>query len=557
VSALHGPRRNAWLWLAVPALGAGLLVLHDASADGAPVLHEFIEHFVGQELPGAARATPPAAATPTANTSASGPAGEANDDGAAGAEQGGSEFGADTFRIDSDTSRPDNVRYSDPFTPEVAPFKRSIAYDAVDADFELFVSDRHLVPVGRSDNVTPTTEAFHAALDLSLNANQPLRIPTVGPGARVRVAHTDPSVAFQIMKDSAENWFVQSPDSRAVRLVLQIAVDRRSFGTPLPHSSYAVLAAALPAVPDIVKDNAREVAELLGVPKAARPRDVIGLLVDHFRRFRPSERRFAGRGASLYRQLAISSRGVCRHRAYAFVVTALGLGIPSRFVHNEAHAWVEVFDGQLWQRIDLGGAAQNLELDTADRPRHVQPRDPFAWPAGSDPASDMVDRSLHDRASAPAGNPPGSNAPNDAPASDAPASNAPGSEPAERGGVDDDDTEPGSAPNLAPEPQAPSAPTPPAQGSSVQLSIDTSQGRALRGEGFEVSGSVAVAERACPQVQVEVALKPSTGAPVALGTLLTDDRGRFSGRLALPWSLPLGDYTLSAESPQAARGCEP
>ena len=57
----------------------------------------------------------------------------------------------------------------------------------------------------------------------------------------------------------------------------------------------------------------------------------------------------------VYLDLALSQRGVCRHRAFAFLVTALHLGIPTRMVVNEAHAWVEVSDGTLWHRIDLGG----------------------------------------------------------------------------------------------------------------------------------------------------------------------------------------------------------
>jgi transglutaminase-like putative cysteine protease len=535
-------RRRLTLWLALPALAASALVWRDAGAELEPPLHEFIENFSGGQLAPGKSAPPPSAQAPA--NAAQGPGAAASDEPAAGGDQEGSELGADTFRIDSDTSRPDNVRYTDPFTPEVAPFKRSVAYDAVDADFELYVFDRQLVSVGRSQEVTPTTEHFHAAFDIALEPGQPLRIPSVGPGARVRVAHTEPAAPFAIVKDSAENWFVRSPVSRpAVRLTLQIAVDRRSFGSPLGDPSYAVLAAELPSVPEIVKDNAREVAELLGVPRSARPREVISLLVDHFRRFRPSERRFSGHGASLYRQLAVSRRGVCRHRAYAFVVTALGLGVPARMVLNEAHAWVEVFDGDLWQRIDLGGAAENLQLDASDRPRHVQPRDPFTWPEGSDPASEMVDRGEHDRAG-------------DAPAGDAPPSDAPAS------GAVDDDADPASMqPSaIAPEPaataSAASAPlAPPATKSSLRVSIEASQGRALRGEGFEVSGSVAAMDRACPQVQVEIALVQQSGASVALGTLLTDDRGQFTGRLAIPWSLPLGDYTLSASSPQAAEGC--
>jgi hypothetical protein len=68
---------------------------------------------------------------------------------------------------------------------------------------------------------------------------------------------------------------------------------------------------------------------------------------------------------------------VCRHRAYAFVVTAQALGIPARFLQNEAHSWVEVkLPSAGFLRIDLGGAAHGLTTHGAsDRPVYtpVQP----------------------------------------------------------------------------------------------------------------------------------------------------------------------------------------
>ena len=72
---------------------------------------------------------------------------------------------------------------------------------------------------------------------------------------------------------------------------------------------------------------------------------------------------------------------MCRHRAYAFVITAQALGIPSRFVQNEAHAWVEVkVEDVGYLRLDLGGAAEGLDPhSTDDRPMyHPEVTDP--WP---------------------------------------------------------------------------------------------------------------------------------------------------------------------------------
>src|SRR6185436_1402792 len=90
----------------------------------------------------------------------------------------------------------------------------------------------------------------------------------------------------------------------------------------------------------------------------------------------------------IYLDLALSQKGVCRHRAFAFLVTALGLGIPARMVVNEAHAWVEVLGERNWQRIDLGGAAGSIEDATADaRPAFRPPSDSFEWPASSESGS--------------------------------------------------------------------------------------------------------------------------------------------------------------------------
>jgi hypothetical protein len=530
VGATVNARRAARFVLLLAGLTLAAL---SARAVTEPVLHEYIEHFVGQtsSSPFASLNDSPANTARRPPASPSGP----RTPGSEGTEEAaGDELAGDGFRIDSDTTQPESVSYSDPFTPAVAPFKRLVAYDAVDAEFELFVFDRRLKPVPTRTADETNAEHFHAALDLALSADEASRIPSIGPGAWVRVAHTEPNVPFELVRDSAENWFVRSPHTGNVRLVLQIAIDRRSFGDQWPTQEMREthgIGPRLPPVPDVVRENAREVAEVLGIPKGATALEIVPRLVDHFRRFRPSERRVSGQGAALYRQLAISRRGVCRHRAYAFVVTALGLGIPARFVHNEAHAWVEVSYGSRWQRVDLGGAAGHMQLDSDARPRHVQPHDPFGWPDGSDSGNALVERSL----SGPSNDL--TPAPEPAPSPTASA------------------TQP--VPPAAPSPTASATADPSPNPADVTLVIAASQSNALRGQSLEVSGGVARARQACRQVPVEVALKPTSGDVIPLGTLLSDEHGHFNGRLVVPWSLPVGDYTLSAASPEAAQGCQP
>ena len=89
---------------------------------------------------------------------------------------------------------------------------------------------------------------------------------------------------------------------------------------------------------------------MIGVSRAQAPREALRRLVSYFRAFAPSEDPPTGHD-DVYLDLALSQKGVCRHRAFAFLVTALGLGLPARMVTNEAHAWVEVSDSRRWHRI--------------------------------------------------------------------------------------------------------------------------------------------------------------------------------------------------------------
>jgi len=70
---------------------------------------------------------------------------------------------------------------------------------------------------------------------------------------------------------------------------------------------------------------------------------------------------------------------------YAFIITAHGLGIPARYVSNEAHVFAEVFmPTEGWLRIDLGGGAQGMNVRGAsDVGLHTsQTDDPWGYPEG-------------------------------------------------------------------------------------------------------------------------------------------------------------------------------
>jgi hypothetical protein len=203
---------------------AGVAVISQAGAE--PILHEYIDLGPGQGLvePAVTGERPPERAA----------AGRADSDSGGGTHAGsgnaeGSHAGS-PFSIDADTTRPEHVEYSDPFTPTVVPFKRGVAYDSVNREGDLVVRDDRLTAVETRQRATANDEHFRASLDLEVSAGARVSIPSVAPGARLVVAHADPPRELRIGVDSAENWYVEASTTTRVRLTLQLVADRRVFG---------------------------------------------------------------------------------------------------------------------------------------------------------------------------------------------------------------------------------------------------------------------------------------------------------------------------------------
>ena len=313
------------------------------------------------------------------------------------------------FHPDRDTRRPDVLPYDDPFSPSTAPFKRLSAFDFVDAAYTLSVRDAHASPMSVAPVPAPdaSEEQFYADMVIDLTAGQKVRIPTVGPGTRVlraRAGVGTQDVKFVLYKDGAENWFIESETTTRARLVMELSLPRAAFGGDFGTPSWAELL-PVPSLPPNVMRAALEVSAKIGTSRRLSPRENVTKLVGYFRGFTESEDPPAS-SRDIYLDLALSRKGVCRHRAFAFMVTALALSIPTRMIVNEAHAWVEVHDGRLWRRIDLGGAGRTLHDPLSTNVPHDPPPDPFAWPQGSTRGDDLADRARHANAQGPNATPP-------------------------------------------------------------------------------------------------------------------------------------------------------
>jgi transglutaminase-like putative cysteine protease len=524
----------------------------------------------------------------------------------------------DDYRFDPDrnTSRPEGLQYEDAFRPSVAPFKRGMAFDAVDKNYRAHVASHATSLVPRQE-LSPELDVFRFTQKVALYNGRLTTLPSPGPSARIlsaRLTDVDSGTAygFRILQDSAENWFLepQGRSPKTAKLELEIGVPREVFGAAFGDPSWEDLPASSGLAEASMQDAVHRVTRELHLRERPRPREVVAKLVRYFRSFDASNDPPTGQG-DIYLDLALSQKGVCRHRAFAFLVTALGLKIPARMVVNEAHAWVEVHNGKLWKRIDLGGAGVAAESMVAEQ--HRPPEDPFAWPEGAnrgadfaanaharDPLADWLQHAdAHGRGenpgSAGAGSGAGSSAASAGTSTSAPNSSTNSASSSASGATNAAASTSGGAvasgiPNGSAGPKASAAslstsPMPQLSGSAAGLAAastranEDDQGNAhgLRrsesqvtlsllgspsstkvGETLTVEGTVRSLGAGCPDTAVAILLEEvkSGGFVMVLGNTATDTSGKFRAELQVPRGVAAGRYEVSATTRGSLR-CGP
>jgi hypothetical protein len=443
---------------------------------------------------------------------------------------------APTFRPDRQTSLDVRVGYYAVFTPSVAPYKRVTALDAVeiaaDGTPTLTVSDPAgvVAPVIGAGEDEPGRARFFGSVVLDFRGGHRVPLPSVAPEARILTAETEPEVALRFERDAADNFFAvaDSPPREPVRLTFLTDAPTSHFNAEIPEVPADALASHVPPMPTALKRRALGFARELGIEPGDSLPFTLASLVEHFRSFREGEHPPVDTG-DIYLDLARGGLGVCRHRAYAFVITAQALGIPARYVQNEAHAWVEVELGRAgFMRIDLGGAAVGMDAHgLADRPLYRPERaDPLPRP----PAFlESMGASPDAFAGASA---PGTRAAMGADPSSREAS-------AERSEVD--------------AAEAPSEPaSTDATAAPLRIEVEPRAPRAYRGRTLDLRGRVVDANGdGVAGLRVEVSLDDPGGAapPRRLGVTLTHEHGWFAGTFGIPVDVAVGEYPLRVRTP--------
>jgi hypothetical protein len=540
-----------------------------AAADDGPILHEYVAppggaaragtepadrpRTIGGEPragknPAAVKSNDQLLPEPPKTKAAEDPDGR--DPGGAEVVHGTGDFGADrdtTQPMDRQTGGDSTLHYSEVFNPSVVPFKRMSALDAVSDDYVLRVHDQRLVELPVGGKGVAGRDMFWASLLVELEPGKNVPIPSTAPDMRILSYEADPALPIRFLKDGADNYYVRSDDRRAggtVRLVFLSDAPVSYFAPTLPRG-YTLSDAAASGLVRPVPERARRAAEVvfdkLHVSRDQAYDQALGRLIEYFRGFEAGDP--PPTTDDLYLDLALSQRGVCRHRAFAFTITANALGIPARFVSNEAHAFAEVWvPAAGWVRVDLGGTALNLDVANAGDKQLYRPRgdDPFPKPPAYRDNYTQLRGDIRGLTQAQID--AGRRTPMLSPG-------------------------PGQGQGGAPTPSRPTDPVAPSPGTGLpapppeayqgktatKIMVADAEATGFRGENVRVSGVVTdAAGKPVAGVPVNIYLAPAgrSGDDARLvGDTVTDGEGRWQADLSLPADLPLGRHEVFASTP--------
>jgi hypothetical protein len=436
-------------------------------------------------------------------------------------------------RPDYATQQDGTLHYSEVFNPSVVPFKRMSALDQVAPDYALTGAGRDLRTIAVGGATTADRDLFWGSMLVTLPADGgEVPIPSVAPDMRVLSYEAEPRAKLAFARDAADNFYVRAVDgaSGQHRVVFLVDAPAVYFAATIPAGmTVGSVAQKRPAaaLPERVRASATVMLGQLGIAPST-PLDVaVGRLVEYFRGFEaglpPHET------GDIYLDLARSRRGVCRHRAFAFMITANAAGIPARYVANEAHAFGEIWLPQSgWVRVDLGGASLELDVANAGDKTLYRPRaeDPFPKPRSYSEGYTRLRGAVDGLSRGQIAEGQGRAAP-----------------PPEGSAVEASSTDPVPAP-AARKLERPKAPAPGKK--TLQLAIDAVDKKGFRGDTVRILGHATGAPEG---LRVDLYLAPAgsggSGARM-IGQTVVDRTGAFALAVELPADVSLGPNEVYA-----------
>jgi transglutaminase-like putative cysteine protease len=477
-----------------------------------------------------------------------------------------------SVRLDDDTSAPDQLNYSQVFSPSIAPYKRLGVRDLMSSDSRspsLVVTPSELVDLPVNARLTRDRQTFVGTMTI-VSDGTPVAIPSPSPDLQVHQASTDTVAQPRFQRNLADQLFVILP-SGTHELNVLVSSPLSYFGGPLPAGARPVD----PREDPIFDPLADEVLQLAGTSRYDTDTVMVSRLARYLHTFQDVDNPADVNDNDLFLTLARRREGVCRHRAFIFVATLLSAGVPARYVFNEAHAFAEVRLQNGWRRVELGGAANALDVLGQDQNRAFEgpedellPEDPMNMrpaPDAAGPPSTQTGANAatgaepagqgHEPGTAPGGpqphgeGAPGANAGAQAGSATAasPGGAAPPSPNPEEGGS----PSPTATPELAATSGSGQTPTPAANATAPPLRAATAfsdvrlPAQTFRVQPFSVSGRLTSADNlAIAGATVTATLVVDSAEPINLGTATTSSSGAFTIDIRIPVAVRPGPAEL-------------
>ncbi len=299
-----------------------------------------------------------------------------------------------------------NVTIYEIFDPVLGTLKRWTSLDALDYDGDdnsnpytmyNYNSTKYEIYPTNFEGYSNIFEGW-IWMGITLSTSEYTMIPSVSPDADIIDYNPNASgVDVQFFKDNADNYYIKGNENTVIDLRYRMGTNGSYFNRPISEDL------TLDDIPEEAKrpiNNENEVKENVrdflqyrhdngtianeplywlwpenGTPETNLAK-IIGNLTWYFSAFIEGEGDVpdAEPPWDIYQSICINGIGACRHRSFGFFVTALALGAPTRYVSNEAHAFVEVyvpednvtFSPSHWKRINLGGTGSSNTLDRPD-----------------------------------------------------------------------------------------------------------------------------------------------------------------------------------------------
>lgn len=433
--------------------------------------------------------------------------------------------------LDAETDFVDALEYQASFDPSVVPFKRGVAQNRITRHqggrYTTRLEPGAYERVFVGGQLAQGEERFWGSYLVRMDPRMRHSVPSVAPDQRILSIETEPPVNLVIERDEAGNFYLIGPHQGLVRINLEIGVRRAYFdGSFRRDLSWDAFGRGADYLDSETLDVAAPVLEMIGVERNRHsPVEALERLVEHYRDFQRQALPELEDGSDRYVEISSQQLGVCRHRSLTFMISAQSLGIETRYVYNEAHAFAEVYwPEQGWRRIDLGGAADTFNYSNQGSGRvHDGLRD-----------DDLPRPQAYEDEMAEMDEPPGVD--DGVQNGEAVTDGGDGGE----GGEFEEQVDETRAEEAAEAALAESAP-------GRRIELLEADGQVFRGQSLSVRGRVHDGE---PGTEVEIFLVPSGAAQLdrglRLGTATVDEQGFFQGEWSIPSQVDLGRWELRA-----------